>query len=65
MRLEGQTKRYKAIADACEEQEEILKQDRRKCQREVSFFCVWGFLSLVYFSPDKFSLLLAHVEGFF
>lgn len=40
MRLEGQTKRYKAIADACEEQEEILKQDRRKCQREVSFLCV-------------------------
>ncbi|KAH8872453.1 Leucine-rich repeat flightless-interacting protein 2 [Schistosoma japonicum] len=35
VRLEGQTKRYKAIADACEEQEEILKQDRRKCQREL------------------------------
>ncbi|VDP16276.1 unnamed protein product [Schistosoma margrebowiei] len=36
VRLEGQTKRYKAIADACEEQEEILKQDRRKCQREIN-----------------------------
>ncbi|CAH8595455.1 unnamed protein product, partial [Heterobilharzia americana] len=35
VRLEGQTKRYKAIADACEEQEEVLKQDRRKCQREL------------------------------
>uniref|UniRef100_A0A5K4F4D7 Leucine-rich repeat flightless-interacting protein 2 n=1 Tax=Schistosoma mansoni TaxID=6183 RepID=A0A5K4F4D7_SCHMA len=35
VRLEGQTKRYKAIADACEEQEEILKQDRRRCQREL------------------------------
>ncbi|CAH8853205.1 unnamed protein product [Trichobilharzia szidati] len=35
VRLEGQTKRYKAIADACEEQEEVLKQERRKCQREL------------------------------
>ncbi|VEL31706.1 unnamed protein product [Protopolystoma xenopodis] len=35
IRLEGQVKRYKAIADTCEKQEDELKKAERKSQREL------------------------------
>jgi len=34
IRLEGQVKRHKSIAESCEKQEEELKQAKRKYQRE-------------------------------
>ncbi|KAL3308600.1 hypothetical protein Ciccas_012865, partial [Cichlidogyrus casuarinus] len=35
IRLESQVKRNKVIADTCEAQEDELKQDKRRLQREV------------------------------
>lgn len=36
IRLEGQVKRFKTIAESAEMQEDQLKQERRKIHREVS-----------------------------
>lgn len=65
-RLESQVIRYKAAAESSEKAEDELKTEKRKLQREVSFFVNWEkstFLSFIEFYEfiSIFDCLLIHL----